>query len=280
MKKINTVKEIKGYISSLKKEKKAIGFVPTMGALHEGHVSLVKQCKSENDVCIVSVFVNPTQFNNPEDLEKYPRNPEKDAELLSKNGCDVVFFPQVEDIYPEGEKSDAFEFNGLENEMEGKFRPGHFDGVATIVNKFFNIIQPDKAYFGEKDFQQLRIIQTLVEKENHAIQIIPMPIFREKDGLAMSSRNQRLTPEFRESAPLIHKFLLKVKELQPTHSVKEMNAKVNEWFKNSPLELEYFVLSDEKTLKEVQSWDDSENIRAFVAVYAGEIRLIDNMKII
>ena len=280
MKKINTVEEIKGYISNLKKENKTIGFVPTMGALHEGHVSLVKQCKAENDVCIVSVFVNPTQFNNSEDLKKYPRNPEKDAKLLSKNGCDAVFFPQVEDIYPEGEQSGSFEFNGLENEMEGKFRPGHFDGVATIVNKFFNIIQPDKAYFGEKDFQQLRIIQTLVEKENHSIQIIPMPIFREEDGLAMSSRNERLTPEFRKTAPLIHEFLLKVKELQPTHSVEEINTKVTEWFKESPLELEYFVLSDEKTLKEVQSWDESENIRAFVAVYAGEIRLIDNMKII
>uniref|UniRef100_UPI0039A53FAB pantoate--beta-alanine ligase n=1 Tax=Ornithobacterium rhinotracheale TaxID=28251 RepID=UPI0039A53FAB len=279
MRKIYTTQEMKNWVESQRKQNKSIGFVPTMGALHAGHLSLIKQCKADNDVCVASVFVNPTQFNNPEDLEKYPRHPEKDAELLESVNCDAVFFPTVEDIYPEGEKSESFDFNGLENQMEGKFRPGHFDGVGTIVNKFFEIIQPNCAYFGEKDFQQLRIIQTMVEKKGHHIKIVPMPIFREYDGLAMSSRNQRLTPEFRDASPIIFKILKEVNSLKNEFSPQEVKQRVEELFAQTDLELEYFAICDEETLHEISTWNDSENIRAFVAVYAGDIRLIDNLKI-
>ncbi|MRJ07347.1 pantoate--beta-alanine ligase [Ornithobacterium rhinotracheale] len=279
MKKIHTTQEMKNWVASQRKLKKTIGFVPTMGALHAGHLSLIKQCKADNDICVASVFVNPTQFNNPEDLEKYPRHPEKDAELLESVDCDAVFFPTVEDIYPEGEKSETFDFNGLENQMEGKFRPGHFDGVGTIVNKFFEIIQPDRAYFGEKDFQQLRIIQTMVEKKGHHIEIVPMPIFREDDGLAMSSRNQRLSPEFRNASPRIYEILKEVNSLKNDFSPQEVKQRIEELFAQTDLELEYFVICDEETLHEINDWKDSENIRAFVAAYAGDIRLIDNLKI-
>ncbi|QAR31696.1 pantoate--beta-alanine ligase [Ornithobacterium rhinotracheale] len=279
MRKIYTTQEMKNWVESQRKQNKSIGFVPTMGALHAGHLSLIKQCKADNDVCVASVFVNPTQFNNPEDLEKYPRHPEKDAELLEHANCDAVFFPTVEDIYPEGEKSESFDFNGLENQMEGKFRPGHFDGVGTIVNKFFEIIQPNCAYFGEKDFQQLRIIQTMVEKKGHHIEIVPMPIFREDDGLAMSSRNQRLSPEFRNASPKIYEILKKVNSLKNEFSPQEVKQRVEELFAQTDLELEYFAICDEETLHEISTWNDSENIRAFVAVYAGDIRLIDNLKI-
>ncbi|MGV4460701.1 pantoate--beta-alanine ligase [Ornithobacterium rhinotracheale] len=279
MRKIYTTQEMKNWVESQRKQNKSIGFVPTMGALHAGHLSLIKQCKTDNDVCVASVFVNPTQFNNPEDLEKYPRHPEKDAELLESVNCDAVFFPTVEDIYPEGEKSESFDFNGLENQMEGKFRPGHFDGVGTIVNKFFEIIQPNRAYFGEKDFQQLRIIQTMVEKKGHHIEIVPMPIFREDDGLAMSSRNQRLSPEFRDASPKIYEILKKVNSLKNEFSPQEVKQRIEELFAQTDLELEYFVICDEETLHEISTWNDSKNIRAFVAAYAGDIRLIDNLKI-
>ncbi|MCK0203546.1 pantoate--beta-alanine ligase [Ornithobacterium rhinotracheale] len=279
MRKIYTTQEMKNWVESQRKQNKSIGFVPTMGALHAGHLSLIKQGKADNDVCVASVFVNPTQFNNPEDLEKYPRHPEKDAELLESVNCDAVFFPTVEDIYPEGEKSESFDFNGLENQMEGKFRPGHFDGVGTIVNKFFEIIQPNRAYFGEKDFQQLRIIQTMVEKKGHHIEIVPMPIFREDDGLAMSSRNQRLSPEFRNASPKIYEILKKVNSLKNEFSPQEVKQRIEELFAQTDLELEYFVICDEETLHEISTWNDSKNIRAFVAAYAGDIRLIDNLKI-
>lgn len=279
MKKIYTTQEMKSWVESQRKLNKSIGFVPTMGALHAGHLSLIKQCKIDNDVCVASVFVNPTQFNNSEDLEKYPRDPEKDAELLERMNCDAVFFPTVEDMYPEGEKSESFDFNGLEHQMEGKFRPGHFDGVGTIVNKFFQIIQPYRAYFGEKDFQQLRIIQTLVKNKGLHIQIVPMPIFREDDGLAMSSRNQRLTPEFRKASPEIYKILRNVNSLKNNFSPKEVKEKIEALFAKTDLKLEYFVLCNEETLNEISDWGEGENIRAFVAAYAGEIRLIDNLKI-
>ncbi|MCK0205426.1 pantoate--beta-alanine ligase [Ornithobacterium rhinotracheale] len=279
MRKIYTTQEMKNWVESQRKQNKSIGFVPTMGALHAGHLSLIKQCKADNDVCVASVFVNPTQFNNSEDLEKYPRHPEKDAELLESVNCDAVFFPTVEDIYPEGEKSESFDFNGLENQMEGKFRPGHFDGVGTIVNKFFEIIQPNRAYFGEKDFQQLRIIQTMVEKKGHHIEIVPMPIFREDDGLAMSSRNQRLSPEFRNASPKIYEILKEVNSLKNEFSPQEVKQRIEELFAQTDLELEYFVICDEETLHEISTLNDSKNIRAFVAAYAGDIRLIDNLKI-
>lgn len=266
-------------INELKKQKRSIGFVPTMGALHQGHISLVEQAKAQNDFILVSIFVNPTQFNNSEDLEKYPRTEAEDTFLLEKAGVDAVFIPSVEDMYPQGANSQSFQLNGLENQMEGKFRPGHFDGVGTIVNRFFEIIQPTKAYFGEKDFQQLRIIQQMVENLNLDLEIVPVAIKREEDGLAMSSRNKRLTEEMRSESPIIYQILQKAKDFLVNNSIEATKKMVEKEFATTNLELEYFEIADENTLESVSEFDSSHNIRAFIAVFAGEIRLIDNLKL-
>lgn len=271
--------EILSWVEIQKQSGKKIGFVPTMGALHQGHISLVKKSKEENDVTIVSVFVNPTQFNNAEDLKKYPRTQEADIQILENSGCDAVFFPSVEDIYPKGENSDEFNFEGIENQMEGKFRPGHFNGVATVVKRFFEIVQPQKAYFGEKDFQQLRIIQELVKKLNFPLEIIPVPIMREDDGLAMSSRNTRLTKEMREESPKIFQILSEAKEFLKTNSVEATKNFVQEKFNQTKLDLEYFEIADEQTLQSVSEKEKNQKLRGFVAVFAGEIRLIDNISL-
>ena len=272
-------RQLNDWVAQQKKSNFTIGFVPTMGALHQGHLSLIKKSKQQNDLTICSVFVNPTQFDNDDDLKKYPRDTPKDSALLESAGCDAVFFPSVEDMYPVETKSENFEFGGIENQMEGKYRKGHFDGVATIVSRFFDLVQPNKAYFGEKDFQQLRIIQELVKAKNYAIQIVPMPIFREKSGLAMSSRNARLTEKFLNEAPKIYKLLNLVKDWKNEFSVTETIHKAEDYFLNTDLKLEYFMMCDEDTLKSINSWDEAENIRAFIACYAGEIRLIDNLRI-
>ena len=268
------------WVAQQKSDGKTIGFVPTMGALHPGHISLIEKSNQDNDLTVCSVFVNPTQFDNPEDLAKYPRNTEKDAAMLADAGCDAVFFPEVEDMYPEETKSENFDFGGLEKQMEGVFRTGHFDGVSTVVSRFFEVVKPDRAYFGEKDFQQLRIIQELVKQKNYPVEIVPMPIFREESGLAMSSRNARLSEEFMKEATVIFKTLSRIHDWKNQFSVTETIHKVEEAFRKSSLELEYFMLCDEKTLKPVQSWDETDDIRAFVAAYAGNIRLIDNLKIV
>lgn len=273
-------RSLEAWVAQQKDTQNSIGFVPTMGALHKGHVSLIQKSISQNDLTICSVFVNPTQFDNPEDLEKYPRDIDKDAQLLESVGCDAVFFPSVEDMYPESLSSESFDFNGLDQVMEGRFRKGHFDGVATIVSRFFEIVQPDKAYFGEKDFQQLRIIQELVKLKNYPIQIQPMPIFREESGLAMSSRNARLKPKYLAEAPQIYKLLNLLKDWKLEFTVEECIHKAEEFFLSNDLELEYIMICDEKTLKPISSWDEAEDIRAFIAVYAGDIRLIDNLKIV
>lgn len=272
--------QISAWVSEQKSLGKSIGFVPTMGALHSGHISLIQQCKRDNDLCVCSVFVNPTQFNNVEDLKKYPRTEEADQLILEKNHCDAVFFPNVEDIYHDGEKTETFDFSGLEIKMEGAFRPGHFDGVGTIVHKLFCIVQPDKAYFGEKDFQQLQIIRAMVKNLSLPIEVVPMPIFREKDGLAMSSRNQRLTPFFRKEATRIYAVLEQIRDWKKELPLSVARQKAIALFSESPLELEYLSFCNEETLTEVSSWDESPNVRAFVAAFAGEIRLIDNIKII
>ncbi len=271
--------ELKTWIERHRSSGKTIGFVPTMGALHEGHISLVRQSKLENDVTIVSVFVNPTQFNNPEDLKKYPRTEEADGQLLEQAGVEVVFFPTVETIYPEGQKSTHFNFQGIENQMEGKFRPGHFDGVATVVQKFFEIVQPDRAYFGEKDFQQLRIIQELVKQKRLPLQIVPVAIMRESDGLAMSSRNTRLSQDMRKEAPNIYQILQKAKVFLEDHSIEETKEFVAEAFSKTKLKLEYFEIADESTLESVSTNSDSRKIRGFIAVFADDIRLIDNISL-
>jgi pantoate--beta-alanine ligase len=276
---LRNLSEVQSVLAELKADQKSIGFVPTMGALHQGHITLVEKSKSQNDFTIVSVFVNPTQFNNLEDLEKYPRTEEADTALLEKAGVDAVFFPTVEVIYPEGAESSQFNFNGLENQMEGKFRPGHFDGVGTVVNRFFEIIQPNRAYFGEKDFQQLRIIQQMVENLELDLEIVPVPIKRAEDGLAMSSRNKRLTQEMLDESPKIYEILQKAKEFVQNHSIEETKKMVEEEFSKTKMELEYIEIADEKTLEPATEFDSHKDIRAFIAAFAGDIRLIDNLKL-
>lgn len=280
MKVYKTKSELKDFLSEIKNDKKSIGFVPTMGALHEGHLSLVKKSKKKNDITVVSVFVNPTQFDNKEDLVKYPKTFDNDFKLLDSVDCDVLFFPSVDEIYNENIESKSFNFDGLEDQMEGEFRDGHFDGVGTIVKTLFEIVEPDAAYFGKKDFQQLQIIKKMVEKHAIPVQIKGCDIFREKDGLAMSSRNTRLTTEHRKVAPFIYKTLKKAKKKFDKESANEVTEWVKRKFKKeSLLQLEYFTIADEKTLKTVTKKESNQKYRAFIAVFAGEIRLIDNIRL-
>lgn len=274
---LRNLQDIQNWVSNVKKQGETIGFVPTMGALHAGHLSLVGVSTNENDQTIVSVFVNPTQFNNSEDLKKYPRTEEADIELLKDSGADAVFIPDIATIYPEGQFAKKFNFGELENKMEGEFRPGHFDGVATVVSRLFELVQPDRAYFGEKDFQQLRIIQQLVRTEKIPVQIVPVPIKREMDGLAMSSRNVRLSPQMRVEAPKIYTLLQEAKAYLETHTVSETKNYIEQLFEQTNLNLEYFEIADEDQLNSVYEKDASKKLRAFVAVFADEIRLIDNL---
>ena len=272
--------ELSDYILKIKENGQKIGFAPTMGALHEGHLSLYEKARKENDIVISSIFVNPTQFNNPKDLEKYPRTIEKDIELLQQTqNVDAVYIPQIEDIYSNSLERKNYDFEGLENEMEGKFRPGHFDGVGTVVEELFRQIQPNNAYFGEKDFQQLMIIKKLVEKLSLPINIIGMPIYREKNGLAMSSRNMRLTPKQRKSAKIIFETLVKVKDLFHQQTLDEIHQFVENTFKNSDFELEYFIITNEKTLREISEIKSNETYRAFIVVVIDGVRLIDNIQL-
>ncbi|WOC51482.1 pantoate--beta-alanine ligase [Bergeyella porcorum] len=279
MKVLNSRQELSHYIESVKKSNKTIGFAPTMGALHQGHLSLYQAAKKENDIVISSIFVNPTQFNNPEDLEKYPRTIEADLKALEESQTvDAVYLPEVKDLYPDGLKSQAYDFDGLEKEMEGKFRPGHFDGVGTVVEELFNQVKPDNAYFGEKDFQQLAIIKKMVEKKQISVNIIGAPILREPHGLAMSSRNERLTPEQRQNAKIIYKTLKQVNDWFRVISIPEIHERVNTIFENAKdFELEYFTIANEKDLKETDFFYKDQSYRAFIAVFAGPVRLIDNI---
>ena len=270
---------LENYIERHKEMGKKIGFAPTMGALHNGHLSLYETAKKDNDLVISSIFVNPTQFNNKEDLEKYPRDVETDLKILEKSGnVDAVYVPKVEDIYAGKTESKVYDFDGFEKEMEGKFREGHFNGVGTVVEELFRQVQPDNAYFGEKDFQQLAIIRKLVEKKNFKIQIHGVPIYREKNGLAMSSRNERLTENQRNAAKIIHETLIKVNDWFRIITIPEINQRVKDIFeKQQGMNLEYFMIADEKTLKETDFFYKDKNYRAFIAVFVGEVRLIDNM---
>lgn len=268
---------LSAYIKTLKNEKKTIGFIPTMGALHEGHLSLYKAAKSHNDVLIFSIFVNPTQFNNENDLIKYPRTVDADLQLLEKHGVNAVYVPRIDDIYPEGAKSRHFEYGGIADKMEGKMRPGHFDGVGTVVAQLLRQVQPDNAYFGEKDYQQLAIIKKLVKIEKLRVHIHGVPIYRAKSGLAFSSRNARLTAQERENATIIYKTLLKVKDWFKIISVKEIEERVKEIFKATPYQLEYFLIADEKTLQKTDFHYKGKKYRAFIVVWVRDVRLIDNM---
>jgi len=279
MKFFKTITESRSFSEKARISGKTIGFVPTMGALHEGHLSLVREAKSANDLVIVSIFVNPIQFNNPEDLKKYPRTLEKDLEMLESVGCDVVFCPDEKEMYPE-KTNKSYDFGTLATVMEGAFRPGHFNGVAIVVHKLFDITLPHKAYFGEKDYQQLQIIRALVRNEKLDVEIVPCPISRETDGLARSSRNGRLTPQCRRAAPYIHMVLEEAKSLAPAHTAEQIVRFVSMKFKDHPLlKLEYFSIADSETLQPV-SGVVSPGSYGFIAVFAGEIRLIDNIKLI
>lgn len=273
------ITDITEFVRRNKIEGKTIGFVPTMGALHEGHLTLVRRSLIECDLTVVSIFVNPIQFNNLVDLEKYPRNYSADSELLEKEGVHVLFLPSVDEIYPEPVYKN-FDFGTLSSVMEGAFRPGHFNGVAIVVERLFDIVEPHKAYFGEKDYQQLAIIKELVKITKQPVEIISCPISREQDGLARSSRNLRLNPEFRKAAPFIYAQLLKAKELATQIDAEELVLNINESFQQQKLlNLEYFMIADGETLKPVKGLIKN-NDYAFIAAFAGDVRLIDNIRLI
>ncbi len=273
---VKTIKELKKQLNALR-EKGGVGFVPTMGALHSGHISLVNQAVHENQVVVVSIFVNPNQFNDASDLKRYPRNLEADLKLLEPTGCDLVFAPEAEEIYPEPDTR-IFDFGPLEQVMEGKHRPGHFNGVAQVVSRLFEIVKPDKAYFGLKDFQQLAIINQLVRMLKLPVEIVPCSIIREKNGLAMSSRNELLSAEERENAALIFKTLSRAKNLAGTISVRELKNEVIETINKNPfLNVEYFEIVDFENLQPVKSWSEKGKKIGCIAVFCGKVRLIDNI---
>lgn len=280
---ITTKLELSNQMAACIRQGKSIGFVPTMGALHAGHASLVKQACAENAVCVVSVFVNPTQFNNKEDLLKYPRNIKKDAELLADLGVDFVFAPTPEEMYSQEEMQQefAFDFAGLDQVMEGKMRPGHFNGVVQVVSRLFDLVQPTRAYFGEKDFQQLAIIHHMVERSSLSerytgLKIVDCPIVRENSGLAMSSRNERLSEQEKQTAVAISKTLFASLQWAKTASVKEVQQRVIDTINNvDGLEVEYYEIVDKNTLQPTDVWD---NAVGCVTVYCGPVRLIDNIR--
>jgi len=279
MKVFSKITETTAFIQKQKNSGLTIGFVPTMGALHEGHISLMRQAKSENDLLVASIFVNPIQFNNKSDLEKYPITFESDSLMLEEVGCDILFAPSAAEMYPEPIIKN-YDFGLLGDVMEGANRPGHFNGVAIVVKKLFEICLPTKSYFGEKDFQQLAIINKLVKIENLDIEIIPCPIVRESDGLAMSSRNARLSNEQRQIAPFIHKTLLQARNLAGNKSVNEVKTWVeNEFNSNKAFRLEYFEISDDTDLQQVSDWNDAKNTMGFVVANMGNVRLIDNIRL-
>ena len=258
-----------------------IGFVPTMGALHDGHLALMERSLRENEHTVVSIFVNPTQFNNPEDLAKYPRTLEEDVrKITALNPEVIVYAPSVDDIYDGKPVSQSFDFDGLENQMEGKFRPGHFDGVGTIVKRLFEIVTPTHAYFGEKDFQQLQIVKKLVAKYSLPVSIVGCPIYREANQLAMSSRNERLSADERNQASIIYQTLLQAKILFQIENIASAIQLVQQTFENHPLfDLEYFVIADEETLLSSNTKEENKKYRAFIAVFVNNIRLIDTISL-
>jgi pantoate--beta-alanine ligase len=277
MKSYSTVSELREAL--LAHRDKTIGFVPTMGALHQGHISLVERARAECDTVVVSVFVNPTQFNDKTDLKNYPRTPEADAAMLEAAGVDYVLFPSVEEIYPEPDTR-IFDFGQIDKVMEGATRPGHFNGVAQVVSRLFAIVEPDKAYFGEKDFQQIAVIRAMMAQLGLTLEIVDCPIIRDTDGLALSSRNTLLTPEHRAAAPHIYEVLsaatTKLSEMTP----QQLTSWVVSEVENNPLlKVIYFQAVDALSLQQVDSWDASDRIQGCIAVQAGQIRLIDNIKL-
>ena len=275
---IQTVSELRTVLGALREQGKTIGLVPTMGALHEGHASLVRRAVAENNIVVVSDFVNPTQFNDQNDLLKYPRTLEADCALLEKEGVHIVFAPSVEEVYPDPDTR-MFSYAPLDTVMEGKYRPGHFNGVCQVVSKLFMMVEPHRAYFGEKDFQQLAIIREMTQRLDMPVQIVGCPIVREHDGLALSSRNTRLSEEQRKQALNISKTLFASLEYAKTHTVDETRNFVEEAIAGAEgLELEYFELVDGNTLQKIASWNETDYAVGCITVYCGEVRLIDNIK--
>ena len=275
---VHTIKDLQAGLSAMRAQSKKVGLVPTMGALHAGHASLVKRCVAENDAAVVSVFVNPTQFNDQNDLAKYPRTLEADCRLLEECGAAFVFAPTVEEMYPEPDTR-RFSYAPLDTVMEGAFRPGHFNGVCQIVSKLFDAVKPDRAYFGEKDFQQLAIIREMVRQLNYSLEIVGCPIVREEDGLALSSRNKRLSAEERENALNISRTLFKSRNFAATHTVSETQKMVEDAIEAAPgLRLEYFEIVDGNTLQKINDWEDTSYAVGCITVFCGEVRLIDNIK--
>lgn len=275
---VHTIKDLQAALSALRAQGKTVGLVPTMGALHAGHASLVKRSVAENDVTVVSVFVNPTQFNDKNDLVKYPRTLEADCVLLESCGASFAFAPSVEEMYPEPDTR-QFSYAPLDTVMEGAFRPGHFNGVCQIVSKLFDAVKPDRAYFGEKDFQQLAIIREMVRQMQFPLEIVGCPIVREEDGLALSSRNARLSGEERQQALRISQTLFESRTFAADHTVEETQRFVEESIAAAPgLRLEYFELVDGTTLQKISHWSDTDYAVGCITVFCGEVRLIDNIK--
>ena len=279
MKIFNKKLDLQQFLAPFYLEKKAVGLVPTMGALHEGHLSLIQKALSENDIVVVSIFVNPTQFNNAEDLEKYPRNLSGDIKTIERLSQEVVIFaPEISEMYENTPKAISFDFGGLDKVMEGKFREGHFQGVATIVEKLFELVKPTRAYFGEKDYQQILIIKSMLEQRKLPVTLVPCPIVREESGLAMSSRNERLSPEGRKQAAFIYSVLQEAQKLFTTASVAEVEVFVKEQFSQKKgFDLEYFTITKADTLEQVKEKKSRESYRAFITVYVEGVRLIDNI---
>ncbi len=273
----NTVSDLRNYLSGLRNAETEIGFVPTMGALHDGHLALMRRAKACNEIIVCSIFVNPIQFNNPEDLKNYPRTLESDVAKLESVNCDVLFCPSVGEMYPEPETK-VYNFGPLESVMEGEHRPGHFNGVAIVVRKLLEMVEPNRAYFGEKDFQQLQIVKTLVKLENLNVKIVPCPTVREPDGLAMSSRNIRLSPEHRAIVPEINKCLADIPVLKNNITVTVVKERIHQRInKGDQMQLEYIEIAHSDTLMPIQSWPEpGQKLVACIAVQVGNVRLIDN----
>ena len=277
--KVYTRHDCNQLLTKIRNQGKKVGFVPTMGALHQGHLSLIDASKQQTDYTIASIFVNPKQFNDKHDYEKYPRVLNDDLQKLKNTGCDGVFIPSYDEIYRDEELTN-YDLGNLELTMEGAYRPGHFQGVAMVVDRLFNIIQPSYAFFGEKDFQQLQVIKHIVNTLNHDVNIVACPIIRENDGLAMSSRNRRLSKEQRKVAPEIYSALIKAEQNAGKLTIPELkNLVVNQVNQNPMLHVEYFEIVNEDNMQIMQQWNQGKNIRGCIAVLTGNIRLIDNIKI-
>ena len=271
--------DLQKYLNSLKSKGLQVGFIPTMGALHKGHESLIARSKAENEVTIASIFVNPTQFNDAKDLNRYPRTPERDVEMLTEAGCDVLFMPEASEIYPQGTTpSVKFNFGKLDKVLEGTFRPGHFDGMAQVVHRLLDIIKPNRLYMGQKDFQQFTIVASMLEQTKSKTELIMCEIVREKDGLAMSSRNTRLSPEDRIKATLIYKTLHDAADMVGDYSPSEIQKiAVGKLRLEQDFKLEYFEIIDGRTLLPIRLFEDTDFAVAVTAVWVGDVRLIDNM---